>query len=128
MYRKHSIDRSRHLYRFVSSREGTYWRQGAFKGHGGYFSLRYVFEVPLGRKFHFPSFCIFVEYDLLTHVTKFQSFTAIGRIFFLAFYSRFHGRHYLALFRKLRLKLPEVTSLAQHEKFHMANVHMDSTS
>ena len=68
-----------------------------------------------------------VEYDLLTHVTKFQSFTAIGSIF-LAFYSRFHGCHYLALFRKLRLKLQEVTSLAQHEKFHMANFHMDSTS
>ena len=49
-------------------------------------------------------------------------------VFFLAFYSRFHGRHYLALFRKLRLKLQEVTSLAQHEKFHMANFHMDSTS
>ena len=48
--------------------------------------------------------------------------------FFLAFYSRFHGRRYLALFRKLRLKLQEVTSLAQHEKFHMANFHMDSTS
>ena len=26
------------------------------------------------------------------------------------------------------LKLQEVTSLAQHEKFHMANFHMDSTS
>ena len=78
------------------------------------------------------SFSIFlhfrVEYDLLTHVTRFQSFTAIGSIFFLAFYSRFHGRHYLALFRKLRLKLQEVTSLAQHEKFHMANFHIDSTS
>ena len=48
--------------------------------------------------------------------------------FFLAFYSRFHGRHYLALFRKLRLKLQEVTSLAQHEKFYIANFHMDSTS
>ena len=71
-------------------------------------------------------FC--VEYDFLTHVTKCQSFTAIGSMFFLAFYSRFHGRHYLALFRKLRLKLQEVTSLAQHEKFHMANFHMDSTS
>ena len=69
-----------------------------------------------------------VEYDLLIHVTKFQSFTTIGSFFFLAFYSRFHGRHYLALFRKLRLKLQEVTSLAQHEKFHMANFHTDSTS
>ena len=26
------------------------------------------------------------------------------------------------------LKLQEVTSLAQHEKFHMANFHVDSTS
>ena len=26
------------------------------------------------------------------------------------------------------LKLQEVTSLAQHENFHMANFHMDSTS
>ena len=70
-----------------------------------------------------------VEYDFLTHVTKFQSFTAIGSIFFfLALYSRFQGHHYLALFRKLRLKLQEVMSLAQHEKFHMAYFHMDSTS
>ena len=40
-------------------------------------------KVPLGRKFHFLFFLHFrVEYDLLTHVTKFQSFTAIGSIFF----------------------------------------------
>ena len=42
------------------------------------------FKVPLGRKFAFPIFLYFrVEDDLLTRVTKFQSFTAIGSIFFL---------------------------------------------
>ena len=39
--------------------------------------------MPLGRKFAFPIFLYFrVEDDLLTHVAKFQSFTAIGSIFF----------------------------------------------
>ena len=67
----------------------------------------------------------------MTFLLMLPNFNPLRRLevfFFLAFYSRFHGRHYLALFRMLRLKLQEVTSLAQHEKFHMANFHMDSTS
>ena len=40
----------------------------------------------LGTKISFSIFLHFrVEYDLLTHVTKFQSFTAIGSIFFFSF-------------------------------------------
>ena len=90
-------------------------------------------KVPLRPNFSFSIFLHFrVEDDCLTHFTKFQSFTTIGSIFFQAFYSWFHGCHYLALFRKLTrtlgCKLQEVTSLAQHEKFHMANFHMNSTS
>ena len=67
----------------------------------------------------------------MTFLLMLPNFNPLRRLevfFFLAFYSRFHGRHYLALFRKLRLKLQEVTSLAQHENIHMANFHMDSTS
>ena len=86
--------------------------------------------MPLGRKISFSIYLHFrVEYDLLTHVTKFQSFTAIGSIFFFSFLFEISRPPLLGLVPEVKAqKLQEVTSLAQHEKFHMANFHMDSTS
>ena len=46
---------------------------------------------------------------VVSHHAKFQLITTTGSCFFRTFFSRFYGRHYWPLFRKLACELAEVT-------------------
>ena len=59
----------------------------------------------------YPIFLHFrLEYVILSHPAKFQLITTTGSVFFGPFSSRFYGRHYWLLFRKLTHESAEVTS------------------
>ena len=95
--------------------------------------LQIYIKIAPGTKISFSIFLHFrVEYDLLTHATKFQSFKLIGSILFFKLLFEISRLTLLGFVPEVNkaawLKLQKVASLAQHEKFHMANFHMDSAS
>ena len=70
--------------------------------------------------YSFFNFCVQCGY--LTYLAKFQAITSIRSLLMGLFRSRFHVRHYFALFQKLTYgpgyELQEVTSKVHHENSH----------
>ena len=66
----------------------------------------------------------------MTFLLMLPNFNPLRRlkVFFFSFLFEISRLPLLGLVPEVKAQIQEVTSLAQHEKFHMANFHMDSTS